>query len=172
MTTAERYRITIYVGYEVVLHKAPGAHNPSQRSKLLCCIIHPVQGEESFQLPSAGPGEGLSPSTSPQKPPLPPKPLCIPEQGAGVGLVLPGVSKPTPTASSKATSPSSSLPSRDILTGSGSSQGSPGTSTGTGGYEEESPSESPHKDFHCAVLKALSTTNTELPALTEVPGTD
>ncbi|XP_013994292.2 alpha-adducin isoform X23 [Salmo salar] len=128
-----------------------------------------VQGEESFQLPSAGPGEGLSPSTSPQKPPLPPKPLCIPEQGAGVGLVLPGVSEPTPTASSKATSPSSSLPSRDILTGSGSSQGSPGTSTGTGGYEEESPSESPHKDFHCAVLKALSTTNTELPALTEVP---
>eukprot|EP00063_Salmo_salar_P019443 XP_013994278.1 PREDICTED: alpha-adducin-like isoform X3 [Salmo salar] len=128
-----------------------------------------VQGEESFQLPSAGPGEGLSPSTSPQKPPLPPKPLCIPEQGAGVGLVLPGVSEPTPTASSKATSPSSSLPSRDILTGSGSSQGSPGTSTGTGGYEEESPSESPHKEFHCAVLKALSTTNTELPALTEVP---
>uniref|UniRef100_A0A673YF86 Alpha-adducin n=1 Tax=Salmo trutta TaxID=8032 RepID=A0A673YF86_SALTR len=125
-----------------------------------------VQGEESFQLPSAGPGEGLSPSTSPQKPPLPPKPLCIPEQGAGVGLVIPGVSEPTPTAS-----PSSSLPSRDILTGSGSSQGSPGTSTGsgTGGYEEESPSESPHKEFHCAVLKALSTTNTELPALTEVP---
>uniref|UniRef100_A0A8C7VME5 Alpha-adducin n=1 Tax=Oncorhynchus mykiss TaxID=8022 RepID=A0A8C7VME5_ONCMY len=139
-----------------------------------CCIIHPVQGEESFQLSSAGPGEGLSPSTSPQKPPLPPKPLCIPEQGAGVGLVIPGVSEPTPTASSKAASPSSSLPSRDILTGSGGSQGSPGTSTGsgTGGYGEESPSESPHKEFHCAVLKALSTTNTELPALTEVPGTD
>ncbi|XP_029484444.1 alpha-adducin-like isoform X4 [Oncorhynchus nerka] len=130
-----------------------------------------VQGEESFQLSSAGPGEGLSPSTSPQKPPLPPKPLCIPEQGAGVGLVIPGVSEPTPTASSKAASPSSSLPSRDILTGSGGSQGSPGTSTGsgTGGYGEESPSESPHKEFHCAVLKALSTTNTELPALTEVP---
>uniref|UniRef100_A0AAZ3SUV4 Class II aldolase/adducin N-terminal domain-containing protein n=1 Tax=Oncorhynchus tshawytscha TaxID=74940 RepID=A0AAZ3SUV4_ONCTS len=139
-----------------------------------CCIIHPVQGEESFQLSSAGPGEGLSPSTSPQKPPLLPKPLCIPEQGAGVGLVIPGVSEPTPTASSKAASPSSSLPSRDILTGSGGSQGSPGTSTGsgTGGYGEESPSESPHKEFHCAVLKALSTTNTELPALTEVPGTD
>ncbi|XP_042182463.1 alpha-adducin isoform X23 [Oncorhynchus tshawytscha] len=130
-----------------------------------------VQGEESFQLSSAGPGEGLSPSTSPQKPPLLPKPLCIPEQGAGVGLVIPGVSEPTPTASSKAASPSSSLPSRDILTGSGGSQGSPGTSTGsgTGGYGEESPSESPHKEFHCAVLKALSTTNTELPALTEVP---
>ncbi|XP_064833461.1 alpha-adducin isoform X4 [Oncorhynchus masou masou] len=130
-----------------------------------------VQGEESFQLSSAGPGEGLSPSTSPQKPPLPPKPLCIPEQGAGVGLVIPGVSEPTPTASSKAASPSSSLPSRDILTGSGGSQGSPGTSTGsgTGGYGEESLSESPHKEFHCAVLKALSTTNTELPALTEVP---
>ncbi|XP_071030098.1 alpha-adducin-like isoform X8 [Oncorhynchus clarkii lewisi] len=130
-----------------------------------------VQGEESFQLSSAGPGEGLSPSTSPQKPPLPPKPPCIPEQGAGVGLVIPGVSEPTPTASSKAASPSSSLPSRDILTGSGGNQGSPGTSTGsgTGGYGEESPSESPHKEFHCAVLKALSTTNTELPALTEVP---
>ncbi|XP_055719962.1 alpha-adducin-like isoform X21 [Salvelinus fontinalis] len=130
-----------------------------------------VQGEESFQLSSAGPGQGLSPSTSTQKPPLPPKPLCIPEQGAGVGLVIPGVSEPTPTASSKAASPSSSLPSRDILTGSGGSQGSPGTSTGsgTGGYGEESPSESPHKEFHCAVLKALSTTNTELPALTEVP---
>ncbi|XP_031682041.1 alpha-adducin isoform X19 [Oncorhynchus kisutch] len=130
-----------------------------------------VQGEEAFQLSSAWPGEGLSSSTSPQKPPLPPKPLCIPEQGAGVGLVIPGVSEPTPTASSKAASPSSSLPSRDILTGSGGSQGSPGTSTGsgTGGYGEESPSESPHKEFHCAVLKALSTTNTELPALTEVP---
>ncbi|XP_071196822.1 alpha-adducin-like isoform X6 [Salvelinus alpinus] len=129
-----------------------------------------VQGEESFQLSSAGPGQGLSPSTSTQKPPLPPKPLCIPEQGAGVGLVIPGVSEPNPTASSKAASPSS-LPSRDILTGSGGSQGSPGTSTGsgTGGYGEESPSESPHKEFHCAVLKALSTTNIELPALTEVP---
>ncbi|XP_038845531.1 alpha-adducin-like isoform X4 [Salvelinus namaycush] len=130
-----------------------------------------VQGEEFFQLSSAGPGQGLSPSTSTQKPPLPPKPLCIPEQGAGVGLVIPGVSEPTPTASSKAASPSSSLPSRDTLTVSGGSQGSPGTSTGsgTGGYGEESPSESPHKEFHCAVLKALSTTNTELPALTEVP---
>nr|XP_046161035.1 alpha-adducin-like isoform X23 [Oncorhynchus gorbuscha] len=130
-----------------------------------------VQGEESFQLSSAGPGEGLSPSTSPQKPPLPPKPLCIPQQGAGVGLVIPGVSEPTPSASSKAASPSTSLPSRDILTGSGGSQGSPGMSTGsgTGGYGEESLSESPHKEFHCAVLKALSTTNTELPALTEVP---
>uniref|UniRef100_A0A4W5NMM1 Alpha-adducin n=1 Tax=Hucho hucho TaxID=62062 RepID=A0A4W5NMM1_9TELE len=129
-----------------------------------------VQGEESFQLPSAGPGEGLSPSTSPQKPPLPPKPLCIPEQGTGVGLVIPGVSEPTPTASSKA-APPSSLPCRDILTGSGGSQGSPGTSvgSGTGGYGEESPRDSPHKEFHCAVLKALSTTNTELPALTEVP---
>uniref|UniRef100_A0A8C7IVJ8 Alpha-adducin n=1 Tax=Oncorhynchus kisutch TaxID=8019 RepID=A0A8C7IVJ8_ONCKI len=134
----------------------------------------PVTKQEAFQLSSAWPGEGLSSSTSPQKPPLPPKPLCIPEQGAGVGLVIPGVSEPTPTASSKAASPSSSLPSRDILTGSGGSQGSPGTSTGsgTGGYGEESPSESPHKEFHCAVLKALSTTNTELPALTEVPGTD
>ncbi|XP_041741340.1 alpha-adducin isoform X7 [Coregonus clupeaformis] len=131
-----------------------------------------VQGEESFQLPSAGPGEGLSPSTSPQKPPLPLKPLCIPEQGAGVGLVIPGVSEPTPTASSKAAPPSSStLPSRDTLTGSGGSQGSPGMSAGSGpgGYGEESPSESPHKEFHCAVLKALSTTNTELPALTEAP---
>ncbi|XP_052314441.1 alpha-adducin isoform X4 [Oncorhynchus keta] len=130
-----------------------------------------VQGEESFQLSSAGPGEGLSPSTSSQKPPLPPKPLCIPQQGAGVGLVILGVSEPTPSASSKVASPSSSLPSRDILTGSGGSQGSPGTSTGsgTGGYGEESLSESPHKEFHCAVLKALSTTNTELPALTEVP---
>lgn len=168
MTTVERYRITIYVGYEVVLHKAPGAHNPSQRSKLLCCIIHPVQGEgsstASTQLP--GPGEGgLSPSTCPQKPALKPKPLCVPEKGLEVSET-PSTATPTTT----------SFPSRDTLTQSGDGQESPGTSTGSGprGYGGDSRPESPHKDFHCAMLKALRTTNTELAALTllEAPGTD
>ncbi|XP_045081154.1 alpha-adducin isoform X3 [Coregonus clupeaformis] len=125
-----------------------------------------VQGEESStastQLPSPGPGEGgLSPSTSPQKPALKPKPLCVPEKCLEVSESHPTASTATPTTTS-------SLPSRDTLTESGEGQESPGTSAGSGprGYGGDSHPESPHKEFHCAVLKALSTTNTELAALT------
>uniref|UniRef100_A0A8C8I5E6 Class II aldolase/adducin N-terminal domain-containing protein n=1 Tax=Oncorhynchus tshawytscha TaxID=74940 RepID=A0A8C8I5E6_ONCTS len=136
-----------------------------------CCIIHPVQGEGSStartQLPSPWPGEGgLSPSTSPQKPALKPKPRCVPEKGLDVSET-PSTATPTTTTS---------FPSRDTLTESGDGQESPGTSTGSGprAYGGDSRPESPHKDFHCAVLKALRTTNTELAALTllEAPGTD
>uniref|UniRef100_A0AAZ3RKJ2 Alpha-adducin n=1 Tax=Oncorhynchus tshawytscha TaxID=74940 RepID=A0AAZ3RKJ2_ONCTS len=122
-----------------------------------------VQGEGSStartQLPSPWPGEGgLSPSTSPQKPALKPKPRCVPEKGLDVSET-PSTATPTTTTS---------FPSRDTLTESGDGQESPGTSTGSGprAYGGDSRPESPHKDFHCAVLKALRTTNTELAALT------
>ncbi|XP_029564374.1 alpha-adducin isoform X14 [Salmo trutta] len=125
-----------------------------------------VQGEgsstASTQLP--GPGEGgLSPSTCPQKPALKPKPLCVPEKGLEVSET-PSTATPTTT----------SFPSRDTLTQSGDGQESPGTSTGSGarGYGGDSRPESPHKDFHCAVLKALRTTNTELAALTLLEAPD
>ncbi|XP_013980574.2 alpha-adducin isoform X4 [Salmo salar] len=125
-----------------------------------------VQGEgsstASTQLP--GPGEGgLSPSTCPQKPALKPKPLCVPEKGLEVSET-PSTATPTTT----------SFPSRDTLTQSGDGQESPGTSTGSGprGYGGDSRPESPHKDFHCAMLKALRTTNTELAALTLLEAPD
>ncbi|XP_055731142.1 alpha-adducin-like isoform X1 [Salvelinus fontinalis] len=128
-----------------------------------------VQGEGSFtastQLPSPGPGEGgLSPSTSPQKPALKPKPLCVPEKGLEVSET-PSTATPTTTTS---------FPSRDTLTQSEDGQESPGMSTGSGpkGYGGDSRPESPHKDFHCAVLKALRTANTELAALTLLEAPD
>ncbi|KAM9517568.1 alpha-adducin-like isoform 5-T6 [Salvelinus alpinus] len=128
-----------------------------------------VQGEgsstASTQLHSPGHGEGgLSPSTSPQKPALKPKPLCVPEKGLEVSET-PSTATPTTTTS---------FPSRDTLTQSGDGQESPGTSTGSGpkGYGGDSRPESPHKDFHCAVLKALRTANTELAALTLLEAPD
>ncbi|XP_024236768.1 alpha-adducin isoform X10 [Oncorhynchus tshawytscha] len=128
-----------------------------------------VQGEGSStartQLPSPWPGEGgLSPSTSPQKPALKPKPRCVPEKGLDVSET-PSTATPTTTTS---------FPSRDTLTESGDGQESPGTSTGSGprAYGGDSRPESPHKDFHCAVLKALRTTNTELAALTLLEAPD
>ncbi|XP_029513052.1 alpha-adducin-like isoform X2 [Oncorhynchus nerka] len=128
-----------------------------------------VQGEgystARTQLPSPGPGEGgLSPSTSPQKPALKPKPRCVPEKGLDVSET-PSTATPTTTTS---------FPSRDTLTQSGDGQESPGTSTGSGprAYGGDSHPESPHKDFHCAVLKALRTTNTELAALTLLEAPD
>ncbi|XP_038827291.1 alpha-adducin-like isoform X5 [Salvelinus namaycush] len=129
-----------------------------------------VQGEgsstASTQLPSPGPGEGgLSPSTSPQKPALKPKPLCVPEKGLEVSET-PSTATPTTTTTS--------FPSRDTLTQSEDGQESPGMSTGSGpkGYGGDSRPESPHKDFHCAVLKALRTANTELAALTLLEAPD
>uniref|UniRef100_A0A8C7TDS4 Alpha-adducin n=1 Tax=Oncorhynchus mykiss TaxID=8022 RepID=A0A8C7TDS4_ONCMY len=131
-----------------------------------------VQGEGSStartQLPSPGPGEGgLSPSTSPQKPALKPKPRCVPEKGLDVSETPPTASTATPTTTT-------SFPSGDTLTQPGDGQESPGTSTGSGprAYGGDSRPESPHKDFHCAVLKALRTTNTELAALTLLEAPD
>ncbi|XP_064798102.1 alpha-adducin-like isoform X2 [Oncorhynchus masou masou] len=132
-----------------------------------------VQGEGSStartQLPSPGPGEGgLSPYTSPQKPALKPKPRCVPEKGLDVSETPPTASMATPTTTT------TSFPSRDTLTQSGDGQESPGMSTGSGprAYGGDSRPESPHKDFHCAVLKSLRTTNTELAALTLLEAPD
>uniref|UniRef100_A0A3P8ZR78 Class II aldolase/adducin N-terminal domain-containing protein n=1 Tax=Esox lucius TaxID=8010 RepID=A0A3P8ZR78_ESOLU len=83
------------------------------------------------------------------------------------------VSEPHFTTS---TPTSSSLPSHDMLTGLGGGQGSLEMSAGLGSRAPggESYPESPHKEFHCAVLRALSSTSTELPDPTvpDAPGTD
>ncbi|XP_010891109.3 alpha-adducin isoform X4 [Esox lucius] len=118
-----------------------------------------VQSEESTVSPQSLSSvlgeEGLSPSTSPQKPPLLPKPLFVPVKGLEVSE--PHFTTSTPT--------SSSLPSHDMLTGLGGGQGSLEMSAGLGSRAPggESYPESPHKEFHCAVLRALSSTSTELP---------
>ncbi|KAL0965871.1 hypothetical protein UPYG_G00286910 [Umbra pygmaea] len=119
------------------------------------------QSEDSAARPqclSPVPGEGDLFPCPPPKPPLPPKPLFVPV-------------KPTSTTSMASPPSSSSLPSQDTLTGSGGGQGSPGTSTGSMGSGEVSLTESPHKEFHCAVLRALSSTSSDLaePTLSDAP---
>uniref|UniRef100_A0A8C8I3W5 Alpha-adducin n=1 Tax=Oncorhynchus tshawytscha TaxID=74940 RepID=A0A8C8I3W5_ONCTS len=78
---------------------------------------------------------------------------------------------PDETPSTATPTTTTSFPSRDTLTESGDGQESPGTSTGSGprAYGGDSRPESPHKDFHCAVLKALRTTNTELAIFSSLP---